>query len=506
MIKSVLIANRGEIAVRIARTCREMGIRTVGVFSEADRHSAHLEAMDEAYPIGPAPAADSYLNQEKIISTAKRHKVEAIHPGYGFLAENAEFAQRVTDAGLIWIGPPAEAIAAMGSKTGARARMAAAGVPIITGSDGPLLSPRDAEVFAERVGYPIILKAVTGGGGKGMRVVQSPDQIWDAFDASKREAESAFGDGSVYAEKYISEPRHIEIQIVADSQGNVIHLGERECSLQRRQQKIVEECPSIAVSPELRAHMGETAVAAARACGYVNAGTVEMLLDAEGNYYFLEMNTRLQVEHAVTEEVTGLDMVRLQMMIAAGEPLPLTQEQVGWRGHAIEVRIYAEDIPNGFLPSTGKITRLRCAAGPGVREDSGMREGSEISRFYDPMIAKLIVHAETRQAAQQRMIRVLREFELAGVRSNISYCRFILESEAFTKGNFNTRSADSELLEGFLEEYTRPVADESLLAGAIAEALIKYAPMRTHGAADPDSIVEDTRWRMAGRTRAMRGN
>jgi acetyl/propionyl-CoA carboxylase alpha subunit len=394
----------------------------------------------------------------------------------------------------------------MGSKTGARQRMAAVGVPIVPGSDGPLLSPTDAEIFGERVGYPIILKSVAGGGGKGMRIVEGADQIWTAFEASRRESEAAFGDGSVYAEKYLVSPRHIEIQILADQQGHVIHLGERECSLQRRHQKIIEECPSPSISPELRARMGETAITAAKACGYVNAGTVEMLLDTDGNYYFLEMNTRLQVEHAVTEEVTGLDIVRLQILIASGEPLPLSQTEVSWRGHSIEVRIYAEDVVNGFLPSTGRITRLRCAAGPGVREDSGMREGSDVSRFYDPMIAKLIVQGVDREAARQRMIRVLKEMEIAGVRTNVSYCRYILESPEFTEGKFHTRSADSEFLEGYQAECTHIMQDESLLAGAIAEALIKYAPMRTRGAVDMDTMSEDTRWRMAGRTRAMRGN
>ncbi len=468
MITSVLIANRGEIAVRIARTCREMGIRTIGIYSDADRYSVHVESMDEAYHVGPAPSTESYLRQDRILEIAKQSRAQAIHPGYGFLAENAEFARRVADAGLIWIGPPADAIAAMGSKTEARAIMSKAGVPVVPGSDGAVDSADAAESIAKNIGFPILIKAVAGGGGKGMRVVEAPGGVRSAYEAAQREANAAFGDPSVYIEKYLSKPRHIEIQVIADAHGNVIHLGERECSIQRRHQKIIEESPSLAVTPDLRKRMGDTAVAAARACGYVNAGTVETILGEDGHFYFLEMNTRLQVEHPVTEEVTGLDLVRLQIQIASGDRLPLTQDQVRSRGHSIEVRVYAEDVPNGFLPSTGLLKRLKAVAGPGVREDSGLREGAEVLRFYDPMVGKLIARAESREAARMRMIRILKESEIAGVRSNLPFCLHILESEAFQRGEFHTRSADTTFITSYLAEIEQPIADEAALAAALA--------------------------------------
>jgi acetyl-CoA carboxylase, biotin carboxylase subunit len=503
VIKSLLIANRGEIAVRIARTCREMGVRTIGVFSDADRHAVHVEAVDESYHIGASPSAESYLRQDRLLEVAERSHAEAIHPGYGFLAENAEFAARVVQNGLIWIGPPASSITAMGSKTEARAIMTKAGVPVVPGTVGALHSADDAEQFARAAGLPILIKAVAGGGGKGMRVVSQVSEIRAAFEAAQREALAAFGDGSLYAEKYLEKPRHIEFQILADAHGNVVHLGERECSLQRRHQKIIEESPSIAMSAELRARMGQTAVAAARACGYVNAGTIEMLLDRDGNYYFLEMNTRLQVEHPVTEEVTGLDLVRMQLAIASGEKLPFTQEEVNGRqrGHAIEVRVYAEDVPNGFLPSTGILKTLRAVAGPGIREDSGLRVGAEISRYYDPMVGKLIVHAEDREAARQRMLRVLIESEIAGVRSNLPYCRHILESDAFIRGDFHTRSADTDLLKSYLQECREPVADENLLAAALATVFMaRQAP--TGGNGHLSSAVSN--WSRIGRQEIMR--
>ncbi|MBU0509594.1 acetyl-CoA carboxylase biotin carboxylase subunit [bacterium] len=503
MIGSVLIANRGEIAVRIARTCREMGIRMIGVYSEADRHALHVETMDEAYPVGPAPSAESYLRQDRILEVAAKAQAEAVHPGYGFLAENAEFAQRVVDAGLIWIGPPASAIAAMGSKTQARAIMSKAGVPVVPGSEGAISSVEEADAFARRVGYPVLIKAVAGGGGKGMRVVESSAGLRNAFEAARREALAAFGDGSVYVEKYLAQPRHIEIQILADTHGNVIHLGERECSIQRRHQKIIEESPSVAVTPELRRRMGETAVAAARACGYVNAGTVETIMDRDGHFYFLEMNTRLQVEHPVTEEVTGLDLVRLQILITSGEKLPLRQEDIVRRGHAIEIRVYAEDVPNGFLPSTGKLKRLKAVAGPGVREDSGLREGDEVTRFYDPMLGKLIVHAETREAARQRAIRVLRESEVAGVRSNLPFCLHILETAAFERGDFHTRSADGVFLDSYLAEIATPAQDEALLAAALAYAA---AMPRTVSDGNSHSLHSDSHWLAVGRRQTMRGS
>lgn len=501
MIQSVLIANRAEIAVRIARTCREMGIRTIGVYSDADRDSVHVESVDEAYHIGASPSRESYLLQDRILDVAAKSHAEAIHPGYGFLAENAGFAQRVSEAGLIWIGPPAPAIAAMGSKTEARAIMRRAGVPVVPGSDGPASSLSEAATSASNVGYPVLIKAVAGGGGKGMRVVESSTDLESSFEATRREAMAAFGDDAVYIEKYLPRPRHIEIQILADTFGNIVHLGERECSIQRRHQKIIEESPSVAVFPEMRQRMGEMAVAAARACGYVNAGTVETILAEDGQFYFLEMNTRLQVEHPVTEEVTGLDLVRLQIRIASGERLPFQQEDIKPRGHAIEIRVYAEDVPNGFLPSTGKLKRLKAVAGPGVREDSGLREGAEVTRFYDPMVGKLIVRAENREAARQRAIRVLKESEIAGVRSNLPFCLHILASEAFSRGEFHTRSADTAFWDGYLSEVASAAPDEELLAAALAR--LSQAP---HVARTGQSLSANgnSPWLTAGRHEVMR--
>ncbi len=504
MISKVLIANRGEIAVRIARTCREMGIATIGVYSEADKFSRHVEVMDEAYLIGPGPAAESYLRQDKILATAKLSRADAIHPGYGFLSENAAFAKAVVDTGFIWIGPPAKAISAMGSKTSARKLMQAAGVAVVPGSDGPLRSAKEARKFGETHGFPILLKAAAGGGGKGMRAVYDPGEVERVYESAQREALAAFGDGTLYAEKYLERPRHIEIQVFADQRGNTIHLGERECSLQRRHQKIIEESPSAVVTPEMRRRMGEMAVAAAKACGYVNAGTVEMLLDSDGKFYFLEMNTRLQVEHPVTEEVTGLDLVRLQLFVASGEPLPLSQNDIAPRGHAIEVRIYAEDVSSGFLPSTGILKRLRPPSGPGLREDSGMREGSEVSRFYDPMISKLIARAETREAARQRMVRALEDYEIAGVRTNISFCRHIVASEKFARADFHTRTVDNEFVSSFEQESQSAVPDEEIIVAGLAQALSAPGPELVTNHRAPEA-ADGSLWTAAGRRAAMRG-
>ena len=503
MIRKLLIANRGEIAVRIARTCREMGIQTIGVYSEADRDALHAHSVDEAYLIGPAPAAESYLRQDKIIAVARESGADAIHPGYGFLSENAEFARAVESAGLIWVGPPAKAIAAMGSKTAARDLMTKAGVSVVPGSDGPIHSEIEAKQFAKEHGFPILLKAAAGGGGKGMRVAHEAGELKSVYESAQREAVAAFGDGTLYVEKYLEHPRHIEIQIFADRHGNVIHLGERECSLQRRHQKIIEESPSAAVSPELRERMGVMAVAAARACGYVNAGTVEMLLDGSGRFYFLEMNTRLQVEHPVTEAVTGLDLVRWQLSVAAGSELPLKQEQIFSRGHAIEVRIYAEDVSSGFLPSTGILRHLRPAIGPGIREDSGMSESAKISRFYDPMISKLIAYGETREAAQQRMLRALEDYELSGVSTNISFCRHIIASVAFARADFHTRSVDEVFLRSFEQESDMPVADEELLVAALARVMDTESTKPSLNHRFPMTVGSD-KWTSTGRSAAMR--
>jgi acetyl/propionyl-CoA carboxylase alpha subunit len=459
--------------------------------------------MDEAYFIGPSPSTESYLRQDKILDAAAKSGADAIHPGYGFHSEKSDFADAVLKAGLIWVGPPPQAIESMGSKTGARALMTAAGVPVVPGSDGPVASAAEAKRFADRVSYPVLLKAVAGGGGKGMRIVDKAADMKNAYESAQREALAAFANSAIYVEKYLRNPRHIEIQILADGHGNCVYLGERECTLQRRHQKIIEESPSAVLSPELRETMGNTAVAAAQACGYVNAGTIETLLDQDGKFYFLEMNTRLQVEHPVTEEVTGLDLVRLQLMIANGLPLPFTQTEISRRGHAIEVRIYAEDPANGFLPSTGILKRLRPATGPGVREDSGMREGDEVSRFYDPMISKLIARADSRDACIDRMLRALEQYEVAGVRTNIPFCRHILASAQFRRAEFSTHSADHEFLDSYRASLDIALPYEPLIAAAIAKAISDgdKAP-HANGAVQPQFIARST-WKQAGRRRAF---
>jgi len=456
MFKKVLIANRGEIAVRIIRTCRELGIKTVSVFSAADRLALHTRLADEAYYLGPPPARESYLLGERIIDVAKKCGAEAIHPGYGFLSENAGFADAVAESGIVFIGPSGSAMRAMGDKTAARQVMMKAGVPTVPGSKDICATVDEAKKIAKQVGYPVLIKASAGGGGKGMRVVTNENELPNLFQTASSEAKSAFGDGRVYIEKYLQKPRHIEFQIFADSHGNAIYLGERECSIQRRHQKVIEEAPSCVLDDELRRKMGEAAIRAALACGYVNAGTIEFLLDAQMNFYFLEMNTRLQVEHPVTEMVTGLDLVRLQLEVAAGSKLPLTQEQVKLRGHAIECRIYAEDPENNFAPSIGRITHLHKPDGFGIREDSGVYEGSEISIYYDPMIAKLIAWGENRQAAIARMQRALNEYEIGGVRTTISFCLWVLQHQKFLDGDFDTHFVQNEFFakEAALTEHT----------------------------------------------------
>src|SRR5215210_2187361 len=396
----VLVANRGEIAIRVFRTLRELDITSVAVYSEPDRSSLHVSYADEAFLIGPGAPGESYLNVERMLETAKRAGAEAIHPGYGFLAENASFARACTDAGIVWIGPPPEAIEAMGSKVVSRERMQAAGVPIIPGTTEAVATPAEAAALGNEFGYPLAIKAAAGGGGKGLKVARAPDEVERAFASARREGESYFADATVYVERYLEDPRHVEVQVLADAHGNVVHLGERDCTIQRRHQKLVEETPSPAVDDELRARIGQIAVDAARAVGYRSAGTIEGLLSREGEYFFLEMNTRIQVEHTITEAVTGIDLVREQVLIAAGEPLSLGQEDVQLVGHAIECRINAEDPSNGFLPSPGRITSYREPSGPGVRMDSGVGEGSEVLALYDPMIAKLVVHGRDREQAR----------------------------------------------------------------------------------------------------------
>jgi len=467
VIGSVLIANRGEIAVRIVRGARECGIRTIAVYSEADRLAPHVLEADEAYEIGPAPSSESYLRADVLIEVARRVGAEAIHPGYGFLAERADFAQAVEDAGLVFVGPTADTIAAMGDKTEARRRMSDAGVPIVPGLTEAVADPDAAEAAAHEIGFPVLLKASAGGGGKGMRVVEDPSELRRAFEAASREAEAAFGDGSVYLERYLGRPRHVEIQVLGDAHGNVVHLAERECSIQRRHQKLIEEAPSPVLTPEDRARMGETAVRAAAAVDYRGAGTVEFLYE-DGEFFFLEMNTRLQVEHPVTELVTGIDLVEWQFRVASGEELAFTQADIQLSGHAVECRITSEDHLGGFLPSTGRISHLEVPSGPGVRWDGGIVQGSEVTLHYDPLLAKLIVHAPTRAAAIARMARALDELVIDGVETCAPFHRRVMEEPDYLSGDFSIRYLDehAELLEP-------DEADDEVLAAALAAALLE---------------------------------
>ena len=442
MFKKILIANRGEIAVRVIRACRELGIIPVAVFSDVDRASLHVRKADEAYHLGPAAAAESYLNIPKILNVARRCGAEAIHPGYGFLSENAHFAAACEDAGVKFIGPTAAAMESMGSKTRARQAMKKAGVPFVPGSARGLASLAEAEQLAENIGYPVMLKAAAGGGGKGMRAVHSKAELRSALDSARSEAERAFGDNEVYMEKLIVNPRHIEMQVLADEHGNTVYLGERECSVQRRHQKVLEESPSPIVDPDMRQRMGETAVRVAQAANYTNAGTVEFLVDQDKNFYFLEMNTRLQVEHPVTEMITGLDLVHLQIRIAAGETLPFTQADVQIRGHAMECRIYAEDPDNNYFPSPGKITLLLTPAGPGIRRDSGMYEGWTVPIDYDPLLAKLIGYGSDRKQVIMRLRRALHEYFVGGIKTNLSLFRRILRDPDFQAGRIDTGFLD----------------------------------------------------------------
>src|SRR5215203_5984238 len=430
----VLVANRGEIAIRIFRTLRELGIAPVAVYSEADRRSLHVRAADEAYLLGPGPPAESYLVQERVIDAAKRSGAEAIHPGYGFLAENAAFARAVENAGLTWIGPPPDAIDVMGSKVAARERMQATGVPIIPGTTEPVSTAEDVRELGDELGWPVAIKASAGGGGKGLKVARSADEVERAYSSARREGEAYFADPTVYVERYLEDPRHVEVQVLADAQGNVIHLGERDCTIQRRHQKLVEETPSPAVDEALRERIGGIAVEAARAVRYRSAGTVEGLLSRDGDYFFLEMNTRIQVEHTVTEMATGLDLVREQVLIAAGEPLWLRQKDVRLTGHAIECRINAEDPSNGFLPSPGRITSYREPGGPGVRVDSSVEAGSDVVGLYDPLVAKLCVHGVDREHARRRMLRALGEYEIEGVTTLLGFHQALLEHDCFVRG------------------------------------------------------------------------
>ena len=474
MFKKILIANRGEIAVRVLRACQEMGIAAAMVYSDVDRGALHVRKADEAYPLGAAAASESYLNIPKILDVARRSGADAIHPGYGFLSENAKFAQACRDAGVKFIGPTAAAMAAMGSKTRARQAMEKAGVPFVPGTSRGVESFQEAEQVAARIGYPVMLKAAAGGGGKGMRLVHAPAQLKSSLEAARSEAQSAFDDDEVYIEKAIINPRHIEMQVLADEHGNTVYLGERECSLQRRHQKVLEEAPSPIVDAEMRRRMGEVAVRVARATDYTNAGTVEFLVDQQKNFYFLEMNTRLQVEHPVTELVTGLDLVHLQIGIAAGEKLPFTQEDVRLRGHAIECRIYAEDPDNNYFPSPGEITLLLEPSGPGIRQDSGMYEGWKVPLDYDPLLAKLIGYGTDREQAISRLRRALSEYFVGGIKTNLSLFRRILGDADFLSAKLDT---------GFLDRMLKRTEDKSVDSRPAEVAAIAAGVFAALGAA-----------------------
>jgi len=492
MFRKVLIANRGEIAVRVMRTLREMDIRSVAIYSDADRAALHVRMADEAAHVGPPPSSESYLRIDRILDAARAHHADAIHPGYGFLSENADFAAACGQAGIAFIGPSPETIQKMGSKTAAREVAVAAGAPVVPGMQHPAENAAAARAFARDCGYPVLLKAVAGGGGKGMRRVDREEEIAPAFRDAASEAERAFGDAAVYVEKLIERPRHIEIQLLGDQHGNVIHLGERECSLQRRHQKILEECPSplVAAHPEMRHAMGEAAVRIARAAGYYGAGTIEFLVDAHRSFYFLEMNTRLQVEHPVTELVTGLDLVRVQLEIAAGEPLQIQQSDVAWRGAAIECRIYAEDPDNHFFPSPGRITHLDRPLGPGIRLDSGVYPGWTVPLDYDPLLAKLAIWSDSREHAIARMTRALDEYQVVGIKTNLGFFRQLMNDSEFRAAALHTG-----LVDDFLAR--RPVPDQDPELQAIA-ALVGQAFLPGQKKSEPSRVLS-SKWRASGR-------
>jgi len=510
MFSKILIANRGEIAVRLIRACRDLAISPVAVYSEADAGAVHVRLADEAVCIGPAPSSQSYLNIAAIVDAARQTKAAAIHPGYGFLAENADFARAVAAAGLKFIGPTAAAMERMGSKTSARRAAVDAGVPIVPGTVEPLNSFSEAQSAAEQFGYPVMLKASAGGGGKGMRLVASPQELQSAFDNARSEAAGAFGNDSLYLEKVVERPRHIEIQVFADAHGNVVHLGERECSIQRRHQKVVEECPSPINDTNLRQRMGEAAVKIARAVAYVGAGTVEFLVaDATREFYFLEMNTRLQVEHPVTELVTGIDMVREQIMVAAGARLSFSQQEIRWQGHAIECRIYAEDPGNYFFPSPGTISFLQVPSGPGIREDSGVRVNSEVSVHYDPMISKLAAWGRNRTEAIDRLRRALDEYQVGGIKTTLAFFREIVRDEEFIAGLLDTGFITSfherrETARRFGSPQTEEIEigrrDLALIAGAI-----HYAKLQREASLHRQPAAEvQNRWKISRRPASVR--
>jgi acetyl-CoA carboxylase biotin carboxylase subunit len=508
MFRKILIANRGEIAVRILRACRELGIRCATVFSEADRKSLHVRLADEAYPIGPAPSRESYLCIDKIIDVARRTGCDAIHPGYGFLAENAALPRACAEVGITFIGPSAEAMEALGSKTAGRQLARRSDVPTVPGANDPIENPDNAQALSQNMGYPILLKAVAGGGGKGMRVVTRDAEFASAWRDASSEALNAFGDARLYLEKYLEKSRHIEIQILADAHGRVVSLGERECSVQRRHQKVIEEAPSLVITPELRKKMGDAAVRLARAGGYVNAGTVEFLVDAHLNFYFLEVNTRLQVEHPITEQVTGLDLVKLQIAIAAGHRLPFAWETITPRGHAMEVRLYAEDPDNNFFPSPGKILSQHAPSGPGIRLDEGVYEGWTVPMDYDPLLSKLIAWGNSREETMARLRRALQEYAVTGIKTNARLFRRILAEPDFLRGEIHTKWLD-ELLQrspsvaASTDESAN--ADRAADAASIAAALwqAKQSDKPCGPSASGQDSSQPSRWKQEGRRQEL---
>lgn len=493
-IKKLLVANRGEIALRVMRTAREMGIKTVAVYSEADRNALHVRYADESVCIGPASSSESYLRGDKIIEVCKKLNVDAIHPGYGFLSENADFSQMVKNAGLIFIGPSAESINVMGDKLSAKRTVAKYNIPMVPGTPDAVTDRAEAKAIASQIGYPVLIKASAGGGGKGMRIVENEEEFDEQMERAVSEAISSFGNGAVFVEKYVASPRHVEIQVLGDQHGNIIHLFERECSVQRRHQKVVEEAPSSCLTPEIREAMGKCAVDVARSCGYYGAGTVEFIVDDQLNFYFLEMNTRLQVEHPVSEMITGVDLVRQMIYIAEGKELQIKQEDLKIHGHAMEVRVYAEDPTNNFLPDVGTLKTYVRPQGNGVRVDDGFEQGMAIPIYYDPMIAKLITHAATRQESIDKMVRAIDEYDITGVQTTLGFCRFVMRHEAFTSGNFDTH---------FVKHYYTPEVlkkeaeeDEAKIAAALVGYLMEQTKRPSNGANNTETAIIKSNWKL----------
>ncbi|WP_305982432.1 acetyl-CoA carboxylase biotin carboxylase subunit [Roseivirga thermotolerans] len=489
-IKKILVANRGEIAIRVMRTAREMGIKTVAIYSDADVHSPHVRYADEAVNVGPAPSNQSYLKMDRIIDICLELNVDAIHPGYGFLSENATFAKKVAEKGIIFIGPSTHAIEVMGDKLAAKNAVKAYNVPMIPGVNHAVTDLAEAQKIAEDIGYPVLIKASAGGGGKGMRVVERPEDIQEQMQRAMSEAESAFGDKSVFIEKYIGSPRHIEIQVLGDQHGNLVYLFERECSIQRRHQKVIEEAPSSVLTPELRKAMGEAAIGVAKACDYYGAGTVEFIVDENLDFFFLEMNTRLQVEHPVTEEITGIDLVKEQIRIAEGHPLSFSQEDLKIKGHSIEVRVYAENPKENFLPETGRLETYKIPQGPGIRVDDGFEEGMDIPIYYDPMIAKLVATGENREQARMRMLRAINEYEITGISTTLDFCSFALKHNAFISGDFDTKFVQNHFKPEYLDAHNE---EEETIAIALAAYALEEKKKATNRA---DASGQLSKWKL----------